>query len=158
MPMGNRRWAIERLPVIAAPPKPLILVLVEHEERFIAELCEFSAPSRSAANSAVVENCADDVDLLAVVHLIPERLQHFANRGTVGVWAIHETRYVLEADVAVLQFLAIEDANAALTFDPVALEREVHLFDAVVFSAAAELGFRARRAATEENALRSSHR
>src|SRR6185436_11454088 len=85
------------------------------------------------------------------VDLIPDRLQDFPQRRTVGVAAVHQLRHVLEADVAGLQFLMIEDANAAPAFLRVALEGEVHFLDAMTFRALAERRLGARGGATEED-------
>ena len=70
---------------------------------------------------------------------------------TVGVAAVHQPRHVFEADVARLQLLVIEDADAAAAGIGVALEREVHFLDAVALGARAELGLGARRAAAEQD-------
>ena len=77
--------------------------------------------------------------------------------GRIGVAPVHQTRHVLEADVAGLQLLVIQHADAAMADDLVAVEREVHFFDAVAFGAGAELRFGARRAAAEENAVTRIH-
>ena len=51
----------------------------------------------------------------------------------------------------------VEDAHAAVPVDLVALEREVHFFDAVVLGTGAEGGFGARRAAAEQDAVGCVH-
>src|SRR5207247_8283436 len=62
-----------------------------------------------------------------------------------------------EADVTRLQLLVIQDADAAVPVDLVALEREIHLLDAVVLGARAECRLCSRRAAAEQNAVVSFH-
>ena len=100
---------------------------------------------------------ADDVDLLAVVDLIPERLQDLADRRAVGVAAVHQPRHVLEADVAGLQLFVVEHADAAVARHRVAVEREVHFLDAVALGARAELRLGAGRAAAEQDEVALVH-
>ena len=52
----------------------------------------------------------------------------------------------------------VEDAYAALPFNLVARESEVHLLDAIPLGTGAKSGFSARRAATEQDAVRCIHR
>src|SRR5262249_45434137 len=146
-----------RLPLAAGPREPAILLLIEDVQRLVAQLRELRAPARSAAHGAVLGDDADDVDFLAVVDLIPERLQHFADRRRVGVPTTHQLRHVLEAYVAVLQLFVVEYAAAAMALDPVAVEREVPFLDAVPLGARAECRFGARRAAAEENRFARVH-
>src|SRR5438477_600399 len=110
-----------------------------------------------AAHGVVRQDRADDVDFLAAVDLIPERLQDFSDRRGVGVLAVHQLRHVLEADVAVQQLLMVQGADAAMALDRVPLEREVHLFDAELLGARAERGLGAFHAATEQNAIVCVH-
>src|SRR5207249_11233625 len=100
---------------------------------------------------------SDDVDLLTAVRLIPEGLEDLANRRAVAVPAVHEPRHIREAHVACLQFLVIEHADAAAAGLSVPLEREVHFLDAVTLGARAELRFRARRSAAEQDVVFSVH-
>jgi hypothetical protein len=51
----------------------------------------------------------------------------------------------------------VQDAQAARSYVRVALEAEVHFFDAEPFRVGAEFGFGAGRAAAEENAIFSIH-
>src|SRR5215813_11728342 len=87
-------------PFGAGPSLPAVLLLVEHVERLVTELGELGAPPGATAHGAVREHRADDVDLLAVVDLVPERLQDLPNRLGFRVTAVHQPRYVLETDVA----------------------------------------------------------
>src|ERR1019366_1645198 len=102
-----RRRAL--LPVLTRPGEPAVLLLIEHVQRLVAQLRELGAPPRAAADRAIVLNRADDVDLLAVVHLIPEGLQDLADGRGVSVAPVHQARDVGEADVARLQFFVVED-------------------------------------------------
>ena len=77
-------------PVAPRPFEPAVLLLIEDEKRLVAQLGELGAPAGSATHGAIVENDADDVDLLAVVDLVPECLQHPANCRTVRVAAVHQ--------------------------------------------------------------------
>ena len=74
-------------PVVASPALPAVLVLIEHVQRLVAELGELRAPASAAADRAVVQHGADDIDFLTVVDLIPERLQDLADGLGVGVAA-----------------------------------------------------------------------
>src|SRR5713101_59025 len=92
----DRRHAAS-LPGRSRPAEPGVLVLVEDRERLIAQLRELGAPPRPAAHRPVVQDRADDVDLLAAVDLVPERLEDLPERRAVAVAAVHQLRDVLEA-------------------------------------------------------------
>ena len=64
---------------------------------------------------------------------------------------MHEAGHVLEADIARLQLLVVEDADAAVTGDGVAVEGEVHFLDAMTLGAGAELRLGPGRAAAEQD-------
>src|SRR5688500_13615784 len=112
--MGVRNpWGIPaagRRPRGAGPPEPRIVALVERVDRLVAEFGELGAPPGPAAHGIILVDRPDDVDLLTVVHLIPERLQHFSYRRSLGITAVHEPGDVLEADVAGQQFFVIQHA------------------------------------------------
>ena len=91
------------LVVYVAPTEPAVALLVEDEERLVAELGELGAPAGAALDGVVGQDLADDVDLLPVVHLVPDRLQHLLEERRVGIRAVHELADVREADVAVLR-------------------------------------------------------
>src|SRR5207244_5624633 len=84
------------LPLAAGPPEPAVLILIEDVQRFVAQLGEFGAPSRAATHGSIVQDGADHVYLLAIVHLVPERLQHLPDRGPLRIAAVHEPRHVFE--------------------------------------------------------------
>src|SRR5262245_19191026 len=96
---------------VAIPLEPGVLVLIEHEQRLVAQLGELRAPARSAANGLIRLNGADDVDLLAAIDLIPDALEDLAERRRVGIAAVHQPRYVREAHFAGGQLLVIEHAQ-----------------------------------------------
>ena len=53
--MGDhRRLGTGWRPVSAGPAEPRVLVLIEHEQRLVAQLRELRAPSRAAAHGLVV--------------------------------------------------------------------------------------------------------
>src|SRR5215831_7245014 len=159
MRMRDRRQAragTER-PFAAGPSLPAVLLLIEDVKRLVAELGELGAPARAAPHGAVGEDGTDHVDFLTVVHLIPERLQDLSNRLGLGVPAIHQPRDILEAHVARLELLMVQHPHSARSAHRVLLEREVHFLDAVTLGRLAEGGFRARRAAAEEDAVRWFH-
>src|SRR5260221_7592227 len=145
------------LPVLAGPRKPAVLLLVEHVQWLVTQLRELRAPSRAAPHGPIVEDGADAIDFLAVVDLIPERLEPSSERRRVSVPAMHQPRDVRQTDVAVLQLLVIEHPHTAVSHDLVSIEGEVHLLDSVAFGTAAELRLCACGAAAEENALVCSH-
>src|SRR5262245_17376498 len=79
------------LPFRTGPGEPGVLTLIEHAQRLITELGELSAPSRSALHCSILEDGPNDIDLLTVVHLIPDGLKDPANGGSVGVTAVHQS-------------------------------------------------------------------
>src|SRR5439155_11417223 len=145
------------LPIGAGPGKPGILLLVENKQRLVAELRELRAPPGAALHRAVVQHGADDVNLLAVVDLIPNRLKDSSDRRRIAVSPIHQAGDVLEADIARFQFFVVEDTYASVPIDLVAIEREIDFLDAMLFGANAECGLGAGRAAAEQNAVASVH-
>ena len=78
-------------PTAFVPGKPLAALLVEDVERFVTELGEFRAPSGTTFYSSVVQNLADNVDLLSMVDLMPNALEDFSEHRTVGIAPIHQT-------------------------------------------------------------------
>ena len=150
--------AAGRRPCRAGPSEPRIAALIERVERLVAEFGELRAPPGPATHGIVLVDGPDDVDLLAVVHLIPERLQHFSYGRSFGIAAVHQPGDVLEADVAGQQLFVIQDADAAVTLDPMTLEREVDFLNAVPLGAGTEVRLRARSAAAEQDAVGWIHR
>src|SRR5262245_61044596 len=150
-----RRAAL--LPVLAAPREPAVLLLIEDVQRLVAQLRELRAPARAAAHRPIIEDRADDVDFLAAVDLVPDRLQDFPDRGCVGVTAVHQLRHVGEADVSVLQLFVVEHTNATTPLDRVALECEVDFLDAVALGTGAERRFGARCPAAEQDRVVCVH-
>ena len=135
------------------PLEPAVLLLIEHEQRLVAQFGELGAPAGPAADRAVLEDRADDVDFLAAVDLIPQRLQDLAERRAVGVAAVHQPRDVLEADVARLQLFVVQHADAPPPGLSVPFECEIDFLDAVTLGAGAELRLRARRGAAEQDEI-----
>src|SRR5207244_6267168 len=117
------------------------------------ELREFSAPTRAALDGIVVEDLADDVDVLAVVDLEPDRLQHLSKQRTLAVVAVHEAADVRQAHVAALELRMGQHTDATGARIRVAIEREVHLLHAVALGSGTECRLGALRGATEENAI-----
>ena len=136
---------------VAIPREPAVLLLVEDEQRLVAQLRELRAPARAAAHGEIGLDRADHVDLLAVVDLIPDALQDLAERRRVRIPPVHQPRDVGEADFAGSELFVIEHAQAARARRLVALEREIDFLDAEALGARAELRFRALRAAAEED-------
>ena len=71
---------------------------------------------------------------------------------------MQQPRDIFEADIAAEELLVVQDANAPVPFDPMAVEGEVDLFDPAAFGVGAEGGLGARRAAAEQDALGCFHR
>ncbi len=136
---------------LAIPLEPAVLVLIEDEQRLVAQLRELRAPAGAAAHGLIRLDGADDVDLLAVVDLIPDALQDLAEGRRVGIAAIHQPRDVGEADFAGGELFVIEDAQSARAHRLVAVEREVDFLDAEALGAGTELRFGAQGAAAEED-------
>ena len=127
------------------------LLLIEDEERLVTELGELRAPAGAAANGLIRLDRADDVDLLAVVDLIPDALQDLAERRRIRVAAIHEPRHIREAHFARRKLLVIEHAQAARARRLVAIEREIDFLDAEALGAGAEGFLGADGAAAEQD-------
>src|SRR5687767_4898524 len=147
------RLIVDLPPVVAVPPEPAVLVLIEDVERLVAQFGELGAPAGSAAHGAIVEDRSDHVDFLAAVDLVPERLQNLPKRRAVGIGPVHQSPDIRQADVTGLQLLVIQDAHAAMAGDFVPLEGEVDLVDAAALGESAELGLGAGRAAAEQDAV-----
>src|SRR6185436_425544 len=139
------------------PREPAVLILIEDVQRLVAQLGELGAPAGAAFHGQVVLNRADDVDLLPVVHLIPECLENLPQRRPLGVATVHQARHVREAHVSYGQFFVIEHAHAAMALDAGSVEREVDLLDAVALGAVAAPRLGARSAAAEQNAVAWDH-
>src|SRR5690349_13485197 len=115
------------LPRRAVPAVPSALFLIEDLERLVAELRELRPPAGAALDGAVVEDLADDANLLAAVHLVPDRLQHLPEERRVAILAVHQAAHVAKAHVAAPELLVRERTDAARARVRVSLEREVHL-------------------------------
>src|SRR5437016_1359937 len=144
-------------PSLAAPAEPSVALLVEDVKRRVQDLRKLAGHAGATGHGVVRVDPAHDEDLLGVVHLVPDRLQHFAEERRVGILAVHELAQVAEAHVAAPQLGAREDAPTTLAHGVVPLEGEVDLVDAVALRGGAEGRFRARRAAAEENAVLAPH-
>ena len=140
-------------PRVVAPGEPGLALLVEDEEGLVAELRELGSPARSALDGAVLQDRAHDEDLLPVVHLVPDALEDLLEQRRVAILAVHQPRYVRQADVALLELLVREDADASLTGITVAFEGEIHLIDAVPFGERSELLLGALCGAAEQHTL-----
>src|SRR5512134_1453888 len=140
------------------PLEPAIAVLVEDEERLVAELGELRPPAGAALDGVIGEDLADHVDLLAAVHLVPDALEHLLEERTVGVGAMHEPAHVGETHVAVPELGAGEHPDAPRPAVAMTLEGEVDLLDAVALGRRAELGLRPRGGPAEQDALLTLHR
>src|SRR4051794_28649859 len=70
-----------RKPGLIAPREPAVAFLIEDEERLVTELGELRAPARSALDRVIRQDRADHVDLLAVVDLVPDALEHLPDGG-----------------------------------------------------------------------------
>ena len=79
-----------------------------------------------------------------------------AGRGR-GAETVSPSGVALQADVAGLQLLVIEHADAAAARLGVAVEREVHFLDAMALGAGAELGLGAGRGAAEQDVVGFVH-
>ena len=141
------------LPGVAGPPEPAVLLLVEDVQSLVEELGVLGAHAGAAHDRRVGLDLAHQEDVLAVVHLMPDALQHLAEERRVGIAPVHELADVRQAHVAVLQLLVGQHADAAGAGIGMSLEGEVHLVDAVALGGLAEGGFGALRSAAEENAV-----
>ena len=78
------------LPPVAGPAEPAVLLLIEDVQRLVAEFRELGAPPGAASHGAVVQDRADHINLLALIDLVPQRLQHLAQRRRIGIAAVHQ--------------------------------------------------------------------
>src|SRR5690606_5295814 len=129
---------LDGLEGLAGPLEPAVALLVEDEQRLVAQLRELRPPAGAALHGLVGQDPAHDVDLLAVVDLVPDRLEHLLEQRRVGIGAVHEPAHVGEAHVAAAQLFLGQHADAAVARVVVALEGEVHLLDAVALGGGAE--------------------
>src|SRR5437867_2374772 len=112
-------------PTLAAPAEPSVALLVEDVERRVHDLRVLAGHAGATGHGVVRVDSAHDEDLLGVVHLVPDRLQHFAEERGVGILPVHELAQVAEAHVAASQLGAREDAPTTLAHGVVPLEGEV---------------------------------
>src|SRR5262249_42201498 len=145
------------LPRLAGPARPAVAILVEDVEALVEELGVLRAHAGAAHDGTIGLDLPDQEDVLAVVDLVPDALQHLAEQRRVRVAPGHQPAHVGEADVAVLELGVGQDADAARARVAVALEGEVHLLDAVALGALAEGGLGALCGAAEEDALVGLH-
>src|SRR5690606_7967077 len=109
---------------------------------------ELDRPAGAADDRAVFLDAADDEDLLAAAHHVPERLQHAADHAALGaVGAVEAPRDVDEAHVAGRELARRELVGAAGALLLVAVEGEVHLVHAPALGGLAEHGLRTASAA-----------
>ena len=136
---------------------PGLALLIKDVQRLVAQLGKFSAPAGTTLDGVVVENLAHDEDLLALIDLVPDRLQHLAKGGTLAVAPMHQLRHVGQADITAGQFFVIEDPQPACAHMVVALERKIHLLDAQPLRIGAKLGLGAAGATTEKDTTGCVH-
>src|SRR6185503_5626936 len=111
----------------------------------------------SATNGLVLLNGADDVDLLAAVHLVPQRLKNLPDRWAFRVAAVHQPRHVFKAHISRQELFMIEHADATSAGFRVAVECEIHFFDAMTLGARTELRLGAWSGAAEKNEVGLVH-
>src|SRR5262249_4995298 len=84
--MGDDRSirAAATVPLRRGPGEPRVFVLIEHAQRFIAQLRELCAPPGAALYRAILEDGPDHIDFLTVIYLVPDGLKNSADGGRVG--------------------------------------------------------------------------
>jgi len=159
MRVGDARQVVAApfLPPGVRPRAPLVLRLIEHVQWLVAELGELGAPAGAALDVPIRKDGAHHEDLLPVVDLVPDALEHLAEGGGVAVAPIHEPRHIREAHVAGIQFLVVEDAHAPAAHEGVAVEPEVDLLDTPTLGGGAKLRLRALGAAAEQDVVAPLH-
>src|SRR5262245_24052657 len=65
-------------PSVAGPAEPAVALLVERPQRLVQDLGVLGGHSRAAGDGIVLVDPADEEDLLAVLYLVPDRLQYLA--------------------------------------------------------------------------------
>src|SRR5262249_59535643 len=96
-------------------------------------------------------------DLLPVLHLVPEGLQHLPEERGVGILPVHQLADVGEAHVPPPELRVGQHAEPAAARRLVSLEGEVHLVDAMALRGGAERRLGAPLTAAEENAVLAPH-
>jgi hypothetical protein len=145
------------LPTVLGPPEPPVGILVEDEDRLIAELCELGAPTRPAPDGSVLQDLADHVDLLPGVDLVPDRLEHLPDPGGVRIGPVHQPGDVGEAHVPVAELFGGQDPDPPGPGDVISRKRKVGLPDPEPLRLDAELVFGPVGASAVKNALFLSH-
>src|SRR5262245_12792812 len=140
-------------PTTFVPGKPLAAFLVENMEGFVAKFGELGTPSSTTLDCLVLQNLADNVNLLPVIDLVPDALKDFSKHRTVSVASVHQTRQILQTDVSSLQLLMIEHPQSTVSECLVAFEGKVDFFDSKPLRVDAELGFRALSTPAEQDAI-----
>src|ERR1019366_5394540 len=123
---------------VAVPSEPRRTGLVENVDRTIEKTRVFSCDTGAAGDCIVGIDFADHEDFLAVLHLVPNRLQNFAEHRRVRILPMHQLAQVAQADVAMAQLCLGEDTQAVQASVDVALEGEIHFVDAKALSRCAE--------------------
>src|SRR5262245_55370901 len=140
-------------PTTFVPGKPLAALLIENMEGLVAEFGELGAPPSTTLDCLVLENLANNVNLLPVIDLVPDALKDFAKHRTVGVASVHQTRQILHTDVSSLQLLMIEYPQSTMSECLVAFEGKIDFFDSKPLRVDAELGFRTLSTSAEQDAI-----
>ena len=88
-------------------------------QRLVAQLRELGAPARAAPHGVVRQDRADHVDLLAGVHLMPQRLQDLPDGDALGIPPVHAAAtHAQRLTSPGLQLLVIERAAGRAVADP----------------------------------------
>src|SRR3972149_884458 len=140
-------------PPVFGPAEPPAGILIEDEDRLVAELRELGSPARSAADGLVPEDLPDHVDFLPRVDLVPDRLEHLPDPGGVRVGPVHQPGDVGETDVPVAELLAAQHPDAPGPRDVASLEGEMDLLDSETLGLDAELVLGPVGAAAVQNTL-----
>jgi len=119
------------LPLGSGPRKPRILFLIEDEQWFIAEFRELGAPPGSTLHRASSQHGADNVDLLAAVGPDTRSSAEFCESSAHRCTADASDARRIRGSRRRLQLFVIQNPDAPMPVDFVAVERKVHFLDAV---------------------------
>ena len=154
--LANQRFA-GTFPGFAVPAEPSGTDLIEDIHRPIEQLGVLGSDTCATGDGVVRVDFSDHEDLLPVVDLVPNGLQHLAEHGCVRVLPVHELAEVAQAHIAVAQLCLGQDAQAALTGVGMPFESEVHLVDAGALCRRAKFRLSAIGRAAKTNAVLALH-
>ena len=97
-------------PSVVQPAIPVVLFLIEHEKRLVADLGELGAPAGTALDGLIRLDVAHDHDFLTAADLPANGLQDLAEQGSLREFPTHKAGNIGQAHIFQGQFFGSEDA------------------------------------------------